>query len=198
MKRTLCIALCLVLALALSLGALAVHDGVSVSRGLIRLHVVARDGSEEALSDKLAVRDALLERMGDADYASAMDARRALSDRLPELQALADETLRARGCADPVAVTLGKRFLPEKSYDGFALPAGRYETLYVAIGAAEGSNWWCVLFPPLCLVPASAVEDTARAGGVSPGAFRLMTGKGGEVRFRFKLLEIFANLFKKG
>lgn len=169
----------------------------SVSQGLLRLHVVAATGSEEDLERKEAVRDAVLAEWF-ADPSEDLEATlRYARAHLADIRATAEETLRSMGCDDGVTVRLGREFLPEKHYEGFALPAGEYETLRVTVGKGEGSNWWCVLFPPLCVAPASAVAETAREAGISQSGWKLMTSDGTEVRVRFRIAELFAKLEQK-
>jgi stage II sporulation protein R len=121
---------------------------------LIRLHVVAPadDGASSCL--KLTVRDEIL------DEASVLlegaknvrEAEACIRANLDEIERKANEVVRRAGFSYPVRITLGKNQFPSVSYGRTSLPAGEYLSLSAAIGPAEGSNWWCVLFPPLCLV----------------------------------------------
>ena len=77
---------------------------------------------------------------------------------LSQIRALA-----AAGCRDAVRVTLGDEEYPTRTYEQLAFPAGEYLSLRVLIGAAEGENWWCVLFPPLCLSAATSEEEAETA-----------------------------------
>ena len=95
----------------------------------------------------------------------------------------------------PVTVSLEDCWFPTKVYDGFSLPAGNYRALRVVIGAGEGQNWWCVVFPPLCLGSVTeTVEETAADAGLTEGQVSLITGEdeGYVVKFRaIELLEEF-------
>ena len=93
-----------------------------------------------------------------------------------------------------MAVTLGREYYPTRDYGSFALPAGRYESLRVVLGEGEGHNWWCVVFPPLCLSAAEAQEALETLGGDS--AQLLAPAEDGGVVFRFRLLELWGELME--
>lgn len=141
-------------------------DRQTLNNDLIRLHVVAASDSAEDQQVKLQVRDALVEHLQTA-MQSLPDARRAkayLQERLSELETLANGVLAAAGVADRAKVTLTKEAFSTRDYDTFSLPAGVYESLRVTIGEGEGKNWWCVVFPSLCLPAAGEGFADAAAG----------------------------------
>ena len=120
---------------------------------VIRLHVIADSDKPEAQAVKLEVRDAvlsaaqrLLVRCNDAE-----DAWRVLNDSLPGFLEAASDCLSGLGCDAEVSVQAGVFEFPDREYEGVTLPAGDYRALRVIIGSGEGKNWWCVLFPNLCL-----------------------------------------------
>lgn len=152
---------------------------------LIRLHVLAASDSASDQADKLAVRDAVLAAVSPAlqDCCSRAEAVSCVRALLPEVETAAQSTLRTLGSAESVTVTLSEEAYPVRSYDSFALPAGSYVSLRVAIGEGAGHNWWCVVFPPLCL--AAAEEDGTDAWAVfSPDEQRLITAEGRVLRLR--------------
>ncbi|MEA4882916.1 MAG: stage II sporulation protein R [Clostridia bacterium] len=124
------------------------------SSNLIRLHVVApgNDGASQRL--KLAVRDAVLTESWRAisGATSSRWAMRALSQNLGKIELAARDAVGRAGVDAPVAATLGMSRFPAAAYGRTAFPAGDYPALEVVIGLGAGANWWCVLFPPLCLV----------------------------------------------
>ncbi len=126
----------------------------------LRLHILANSDSEADQALKLAVRDAILAQAGELfDGGSTKREAMDTAERsLPALRRIALETLRAHGCMDDVAVRLENMYFDTREYDSFTLPAGRYDAVRVEIGAHAGKNWFCVLFPPLC-VPAAAGQD---------------------------------------
>ena len=123
---------------------------VTSSEGILRLHVIANSDSEPDQSAKLAVRDAILPLFETAS--SYEDARAYLLAHGRELQKTAEAVLESRGLDYGVQLSLGSELFPDRVYDTVAFPAGAYDALCVRLGRAEGHNWWCVLFPPLCIV----------------------------------------------
>lgn len=123
---------------------------------ILRLHVVANSDSEEDQRVKLLVRDALLARFSPAH--SLREAEELLLLGGEDVYAAVQEVLAAEGCAYGAQLRFGVMDFPDRDYGGVRYPAGAYEALRVELGGAVGQNWWCVLFPPLCLVDA-AVQD---------------------------------------
>ena len=95
----------------------------------------------------------------------------------------------------PVRVSLGAEHYPTRDYGAFALPAGVYTSLRVTLGAGEGHNWWCVIFPPLCAQAAGLSEQTVQA--LSDDDVRLVTGSDGGYVVRFRLLELWDALVQR-
>ena len=160
---------------------------------LLRLRVVAESDSPKDQADKLLVRDAVLAALEHriAGCASLEEARAAAGAALPQLAEAAGEALTAAGHARPLTLCLGTEDCPLRAYETFTLPAGRYETLTVTLGDGEGHNWWCVVFPPLCLAAAGDNKEEEEEWSVfSPAEKRLVTAEGVEIRFRcLELLE---------
>ena len=166
-----------------------IADRQALNEKLIRLHVVAASDSEEDQQVKLQVRDALVESLSDAmeSIPDAKQAKAYLQERLPELEQLANEVLAAAGVEDQAKITLTKEAFSTRDYDTFSLPAGVYESLRVTIGDGEGKNWWCVVFPSLCL-PATGdgFEDAAAGAGFDDSLTGALSHEDGyEIRFFF-------------
>lgn len=146
-------------------------DCHTIEQSVVRLHVIANSNSDEDQALKLAVRDALLKEGAEAFSANETkeDVLRTLASQLPRFQQTAEAVIRKAGHDDPVTVTLGKHEFPTRTYDDVTLPAGTYDALRVIIGRGEGKNWWCVMFPPLCLPAAEArrtPEDVLNPGAL--------------------------------
>ena len=110
------------------------------------------------------------------------------------LQAAAEEVIARAGREDRVTLLLGEEDYPERSYDSFCFPAGSYLSLRVCIGDAEGQNWWCCLFPPLCLGASTVSEEEAEESfisvGFTPSQYKIITESEKPVyKVRFKILE---------
>ena len=170
---------------------------------LIRLHVVGESNSDYDQQIKLQVRDALTSKLNDvmAKLPDAETAKAYLQEHLPELEKIANNALRAAGETCTAVVTLAKEKFPTRNYDTFSLPAGVYESLRVTIGAGEGKNWWCVVFPRLCVsATTEGFEDTAASAGFSAPVTGALTGKK-DYQVRFFLMDCFGwvqNLLFRG
>ncbi len=185
-------ALLIAFALALTAGCWASASESALASRVLRLHVVANSDTEEDQALKLSVRDAVLAQAAPwlEGAVSQAEAEAALTPHLDELARTAADTLAAEGCGGPVTVSVEDAWFPTKVYDGFSLPAGRYRALRVVIGEGAGRNWWCVVFPPLCLgsVTEEAAE-TALEGGLSDDQVSLITGRDGGYVLKFKVIE---------
>ena len=157
---------------------------------LLRLHVVAASDSEADQAVKLQVRDAVLARAGDwlSGARDASEAEDILSEHLEELAQAGCAVLAEDGCPQAVTVSLERCWFPTRDYGTFALPAGEYRALRVVIGPGEGHNWWCVVFPSLCVSAASDWREAAAAGGLGENETALLAQEEG-VELRFKCLE---------
>lgn len=181
------IALILALAGAMLYFGTVISDKKQLRDSVLRLHVIANSDSQADQEVKLKVRDAVLEEVnGHLDPAmTKQQAREVLEGKLKELEEVANMVLRQEGMTDIATVTLGREEYPTREYDTFTLPAGVYDSLIVSIGEAKGQNWWCVVFPSLCL-PAvgSDAADVAAGAGFSDSLSGAITGREGyQVRF---------------
>lgn len=163
---------------------------------VVRLHVLAHDDTREEQALKLTVRDAVLTAAdglldGVADTAGALDA---VAAALPQLEAAANACLREQGSAHSAKVTLARTYFTTRTYDAGTLPAGWYNALRVVIGDGAGRNWWCVVFPPLCL--SSAVKP-ARLGDVLDEQACDVVENAPRYEVRFKVVEWVSGWFGK-
>ena len=185
-KRMKILGICL-LAAALLWGGSVLRDRAALRENVIRLHVVADSDNQADQSVKLRVRDAVTAYLAE-NMDTGMDKAQAqawLAEHLEDLAQVANAELAQKGFSDRAAVSLQKEAFPVRQYDTFTLPAGVYDSLRITIGAGEGQNWWCVIFPSLC-VSAVSVEDTAAGAGFSDGLTGAITGENGyEIRFFF-------------
>jgi len=160
------------------------EEQTELASKIIRLHVVANSDSESDQEYKLEVRDRVLTELSPvlAGVSSRDDAVRRIEFAMPTLR----ETF------PDCEIYIAEEQFPERQYDTFSLPAGEYTALRVVIGDGDGKNWWCVVFPALCLEAAEAEEED------SVDAFALLTedeidfitGKDSGYVIKFKLLDI--------
>ena len=189
-------ALLLILAVVLLWGMWSVSRQQALSDKVVRLHILANSDTESDQTLKLQVRDAVLEEAeqllqscGDRE-----EAQRVLNRALPEIQTLAENEIAARGYDYAVTAELTDTAFPTREYGDFTLPAGRYLALRIVIGAGEGHNWWCVVFPPLCAESVTDVAETAMSAGFSEDDVKLMTEEENGYVLKFKSIELWQNL----
>lgn len=121
--------------------------------GIIRLHVIANSDSAEDQELKLKVRDQIIKKVGSLGNSQSIENSRSyLKENLTDMEQIASQVLAENGKHYGASADLGIRWIPEKTYGDMYFPAGNYEALNLTLGKGEGHNWWCVLFPPLCLI----------------------------------------------
>ncbi|MGM9588775.1 MAG: stage II sporulation protein R [Faecousia sp.] len=189
------IGICLLVAVFFWCGTL-ISDRQRLRQELIRLHVVANSDSPQDQARKLQVRDAVinsiqkdLESIGDVETAKAY-----LQEKIPYIQQVATATLASLGCEDTVAVSLCREAFDTRFYETFSLPAGVYNALRIVIGEGRGENWWCVVFPGLCIPAASeGVENVAAVAGFPDALCQALTESDG-YELRFGILDAMGKL----
>lgn len=161
-----------------------------LSSELVRLHVLANSDSDSDQAVKLRVRDAVLNVLTPKleGAKSLSEAAQIINNALAELEKTAGQTLMQNGKLYSVKAELSTEHYPTRHYDGFSLPEGDYVSLRVILGNGRGHNWWCVVFPPLCI---SSVEDEDAFSALSNESAKLITAQGGQYRLKFRAIEIY-------
>jgi len=170
---------------------------------VIRFHVRANSDSPADQALKTAVKNAILARysngLENADTLARSEAY--ITSNLQNIQEFAQNEVRALGYDYPVTARIMQDDFPLKNYGDITLPAGMYTALRVDIGAAQGANWWCIMFPPLCYVDESKPQADARTDALlktslTPGEYSLVTndGGGGKLTVKFKTVELWQEL----
>ncbi len=195
-KRILTLSIIAALCL-LVMGLLPVHGEEEIYDKVVRLHVLANSDSEEDQAVKLAVRDAILEVT--VPLLQNCETKEEAILLLEENQALLSQTAQAvlceQGFDDTVSIEMGLEKYPTRTYDSLCFPAGEYISMRVSLGEGKGQNWWCCLFPPLCLGAATvnekSAEDACISVGFTPTQYKIITESDKPVyRARFKILEL--------
>ncbi len=201
MPRRFYVAIVILLVVMLALSFLPVHGEEEIYSTVVRLHVLANSDSEEDQAIKLEVRDAVLAAAAPlvADCTNQAEAIAALEAGEMILLDAARTVIADAGREDAVSITLGEEVYPTRTYESCAFPAGTYVSLRVCIGEAAGQNWWCVLFPPLCLSAATTEPDPEDAFidvGLTKEQYGIITDTGKtKYRVRFKILEVVQGWF---
>lgn len=150
----------MIILLVVTLTGMYIRTPVNDHREIIRLHVIANSNSAGDQALKLKVRDGVLAQYGVKMESATIDkARTNIATSIGDINALAEQIIQEQGYDYTAKSRLGVTYIPAKSYDHIDFPAGNYEALNIVIGDGAGDNWWCVLFPPLCLIDSSADDD---------------------------------------
>ena len=177
-----------------TLAVLPVHGESEIYSNVLRLHVIANSDSEDDQNLKLLVRDAVLAEAQIllCDVYDRAKAEETVMQNIEILRSVAEKTVFDNGYDYPVAIELGKEEYPTKNYESCSFPAGEYTSLRILIGEAAGQNWWCVLFPPLCLSAATDADAFASVG-ITDGQYQIITeNENPKYKIRFKILESFS------
>lgn len=184
------VSLLLALCFSLCIGTWAQAKQSSLSSSLVRLHVIAVSDDEYEQSLKLRVRDGVLSYISPKlrDVKSAQQAQEIIKNELDGIKAAAESSAEGRS----VEVTLSQEYYPTRNYEKFSLPAGKYQSLRVILGEGEGHNWWCVVFPPLCI---SAAEQEQAVESMSEDMRGIVTEEDG-YEYKFRILELWGELME--
>lgn len=167
-------------------------DG-SVYNDVIRMHVIANSDSEVDQSIKMEVRDMVLEKYG-TELSGYTDRDLALTAAQSMLSSIENDvnTYLSTRSAYTCSVSIEESYFPTKEYGDYSLPRGNYTALCIRLGKAEGQNFWCVLYPPLCLGASSAEgEELFVECGLSEDEYELMRGEKPIYKLKFRILELF-------
>ena len=168
-------------------------DCRDIADNTFRLHILANSDSDADQALKLKVRDKVLSYTAELfrDAPDKETSMQAVGQHLREIAEVACDEVRANGYDYPVKAEITRMYFSTRHYDGYTLPAGMYDALRLSIGKAEGHNWWCVMYPSLCL--SSATEREERAKKVySEEEYHEVTDD--SVAYKFKLVEWFEEL----
>ncbi len=176
-----------------------------IADSVFRLHVIANSDSDEDQNLKYIVRDKVIEYMSSISQnaSSKEEVIKIAKANLDKIQAIASQTIRENGYTYSVNVEVGNFSFPSKRYGDITLPPGYYDALRIKIGEAEGQNWWCVMFPPLCFVDVTSgvVPDESKEimkQNLSKEEFDLISKNSNEVKVKFKIVEVLQNFTISG
>lgn len=146
-----------------------------------RLHVIANSDSDEDQAVKMQVRDAVLEATKDGiiECKNAQQAQEYIQENLEIIEETANKTLTENDFDYSATAQVGTFPFPEKTYQDVTYPEGNYQALEITLGKGEGHNWWCVMFPPLCLTEIETLDEDVT-----------------QVEYKSFFAELFEDLFK--
>lgn len=187
------------IALMILLSLIPIAGADNLRDSVIRIHVLAHSDEESDQEAKLLVRDRLLEysRENFSLAQSRKEAAREVTKNLSAMEEEAEEVLRESGTPRDVSILLEEEYYPTREYESLRLPAGNYLSLQVKIGEAKGKNWWCVLFPPVCLNTASSAEDALLDAGMEEDNVKIVTREEKRYRVKFRIVELWETAMEK-
>lgn len=172
-----------------------------IQNSVFRLHVIANSDSEEDQNLKYIVRDKVLEYINSISYNSNSkeDVIDLAKSNIDTIQEIAQKTVYENGYNYSVKLNIGNFAFPTKTYGDISFPAGFYDALKIEIGNADGKNWWCVMFPPLCFVDVTSgvVPDESKEiirENLSEEEYNLLSEDSNDMNFKFKIVEVFQNI----
>lgn len=160
---------------------------------VLRLHVIANSDSDFDQSLKLKVRDAVLKESPEI-FDGSVNIENAIKKIKPELKTIkknAEKIIEENGYDYNVRVTISREYFTTRTYETVTLPAGKYLALRIVIGEGEGHNWWCVMFPPMCLPAASKEKEIGSV--LNENEVKLVC-KNPKYEIRFKIVEIYEEM----
>lgn len=160
-------------------------------QNVLRLHIIANSDSEADQELKLKIRDAILSETGSlfANSQSLEEANLKTEQHLKNFEEIANRVINENGFGYDATATIGERFFETRHYENFTLPAGNYRSLIINLGESKGKNWWCVIYPTVCLPAASGdLRDTVnnKSAHIAEHSERYI--------IRFKIVEIFEKI----
>lgn len=183
-----------ILAAAILIAAMPTEAEAEIYSDTVRLHILANSDSDSDQNLKLLVRDALLVTYGEllGESESRDDAVMRISALIPEIEKTAERIISENGYSYRASASITTEWYDTRVYEDFTLPRGYYSSLQVIIGEGRGQNWWCVMYPPLCLdmsledaPPDDALIDYSRE------ECALISGSG--YNLKFKILELISD-----
>lgn len=162
----------------------------NLSTKVLRLHILANSDAAEDQALKLNVRDKIIEKSGNFlnTATSKASAQSLTAENLDNIRKIAEQEVQTRGYSYPIRVQMTKMYFPTRSYGNRTLPAGRYDALRVLIGEGKGKNWWCVIFPQMCL---GSAKNSAAVDSVFSDSEKKIINSSENYEIKFKVVEWF-------
>lgn len=191
----------LFISLMVSMAVTAYSDGVQedLQSNLVRLHIIANSDSNEDQAVKLKVRDAVL---AETEKELEINTKEEIVKNLDKFEKIANEVLAENGFPYTAHAVYGKFDFPKKDYKNITLPAGEYYGVRLILGEGEGHNWWCVMYPPLCVADDSSMEMDGKSQellkqSLDEETYEVVTGEKSDITVKFKAVELIQELKQK-
>lgn len=170
-----------------------------LEKNLFRLHILANSDSTEDQELKLYVRNKVIDYLHQYSFNNKSELITFLNNNQLSLQKVIDDAIKKKGYSYTSSLEIENSFYPQKQYKNITLPAGNYDGLKIKIGKAEGKNWWCVLFPPMCLINNSTCSlpeesEILLDNSLTAESCSVISSNSSKYKFKFKIIEFINNL----
>lgn len=170
-----------------------------LEKNLFRLHILANSDSTEDQELKLYVRNKVIDYLHQYSFNNKSELITFLNNNQLSLQKVIDDAIKEQGYSYTSSFEIENSFYPQKQYENITLPAGNYDGLKIKIGKAEGKNWWCVLFPPMCLINNSTCSlpeesEILLDNSLTAESCSVISSNSSKYKFKFKIIEFINNL----
>lgn len=169
-----------------------------LQNNIFRLHIIANSDSDYDQMIKLLVRDNIIEYMNKnkINFNNLQDCIKYLNNNINDINNIVKNVLLENNCNLPFSSCISKEFFPTKNYDKYFFPTGTYNCLKIKLGNSNGQNWWCVLYPNLCIpnINSKKEEDVKLKNCISSSSYDLVTSN---VSYKFKIVELYEKIKNK-
>lgn len=175
----------------------------NISNNFLRLHIIANSDSTEDQMLKYKIRDAVIEYISPyfENVNSKEDALKILNEHIDDIYNLSLDIATSNGYNYPIKVSVGNFYFPTKEYTQITLPEGFYDALKIELGNSTGQNWWCVMFPSLCIIDTTNCEfsetsDEILRNNLGAEEYSIISNQNDctSIKIKFKLIELFENI----
>ena len=165
----------------------------NLSTKVLRLHILANSNSKADQELKIKVRDKIIEKSGDFlnGATDKVSAQNLTAENLENIKKIALEEVQNQGFSYPINVEITDMYFPTRKYGNTTFPAGHYDALRILIGEGKGRNWWCVIFPQMCL---GSAKSSATADAILSNSEKDIVNSGEKYEIKFKMVEWFYSI----
>lgn len=168
---------------------------------VFRLHIIANSDSKEDQELKLHVRDNVIEYLNQFSFSSKEDLIKFLNENTSKIENVVQKSINEKGYSYPFSIEICNSFFPKKEYNNIDLPSGKYDGLKIKIGNSNGKNWWCVLFPPMCLIDSTTCKLPEESNlvleeSISEETYSTISSNTKPYTFKFKIVDFINNIYK--
>lgn len=192
-KFNIALSLALVIAIATSPFTVFAKECNKIRKEVLRLHIIPNSNAKQDQKVKLIVRDKILQIDEElfANSKNLEEAKQIAKNNTEYIRKIVLQTLKKNGFDYDAQVTVCKMFFDTREYENFTMPAGKYDAIRITLGEAKGKNWWCVLYPTLCVPAASKKQDLSDV--LTASQMQMLEGKS-EYELRFASVELLEKL----